>query len=687
MAIRELKHLTLIAAAEERLGLVTALSKLGAVELRQSQVLKEHFMSRKRPSEGGAIWRREEEVQAALSALAEGRQEQFDQNWGEEAYSSLLREAQNRMSRLAQAVSRAEKLRPKKAPMFHVRRQMSVEDFLGQARQQAAIWAQLEAFEAGQKKLLDYSAEKGQLRGRKKQLELRSGLRLPASLRSRGGSFAYHICSLTLPKDGLKAILDDLNQELEAAYAVELLQQTERQAVLLFAAESCALQALQLRLQQLGAQGLPQLEAGESRDFAQAAAALEEQIQALDQAYAAQQADLLDQAEQQEAWEVLHDYYSIAAEKLKALLQMVRTGNLLLLTAYVPDQLAERICRALEAEFACSSFLRPVTAEEKAPVLLENPKILKSYEAIVEMFSMPLVGTDPDPTPVMGPFYAFFFGMMLSDVGYGLLLAGIMAYLLFRVRVEGNMRRMCTVLMHGGLSAVVFGFLFGGFFGNALTQVSGERLKFPILWFDPMSEPMQMMAVSIVFGAIHLFVGMGVDIWMHGRMGKLYEGIVKNVPWYLIIGGVGLLFAGQSWAKYLIIAGAAAIVLLSAVGERNPLKRVFSGLGTLYGITSYLSDLLSYTRILALTLATAVIAMVVNILATLGGSSILGIILFLLIMPFGHLVNLALSGLSAYVHSMRLQYVEFFSKFYTGGGGTPFAPLRQKTRYVRLAAK
>lgn len=196
-----------------------------------------------------------------------------------------------------------------------------------------------------------------------------------------------------------------------------------------------------------------------------------------------------------------------------------------------------------------------------------------------------------------------------------------------------------------------------------------------------------MMAAGILFGALHLFAGMGIQMYLYWRSGLLTHALFKVLPWYFILIGAGLYGGLQmEWAKYLLFVGIVVLLLFSAVGQRNPIKRLFSGLGALYGITGYISDLLSYSRILALALATSVIAMVVNILATMGGFSILGVVLFLVVMPFGHLLNLALSGLSAYVHTTRLQYVEFFGKFYTGGG-LAFVPLsEQRTKYIRLQA-
>ena len=220
-----------------------------------------------------------------------------------------------------------------------------------------------------------------------------------------------------------------------------------------------------------------------------------------------------------------------------------------------------------------------------------------------------------------------------------------------------------------------------------MTEVTSKARDFPTLWFNPIDDPIRMMVVSIAFGVLHIFVGMGIDIYARAKRGELREGLTQIAPWYLIIIGLGLLatdlkVAGQPLGAILAIVGA-AIILLFGSRSRNPFKRLFGGLGQLYGVTGYLSDFLSYTRILALTLATGVIAMVVNMMAMLIGWRGPQIIGFIVVMAFGHILNLALSGLGAYVHTTRLQYVEFFSRFLEGGGSA-YDPLTlDSSRYTR----
>jgi V/A-type H+-transporting ATPase subunit I len=268
--------------------------------------------------------------------------------------------------------------------------------------------------------------------------------------------------------------------------------------------------------------------------------------------------------------------------------------------------------------------------------------------------------------------------------------------MLFKKKVEGGMRQMSMMLFISGISSVLWGFVFGGFFGDMVTALSGGKASFPMLWFNPMDSPVQLLIFSMIFGVIHLFFGLGIHIRNEKIKGNLIGGLADSVTWYLIIPGLGLMLgagslSGQpgtvetlkSVGQWMALAGAAFGLLFAGHGIKNPFKRLIKGLGALYGITSYLSDILSYARILALVLATSVIATVINMLGMLAGPSLFGYILFALVGVFGHTLNLALSALSAFVHSCRLQYVEMFGKFFVGGGSF-WNPLRRSTTYVRI---
>lgn len=221
------------------------------------------------------------------------------------------------------------------------------------------------------------------------------------------------------------------------------------------------------------------------------------------------------------------------------------------------------------------------------------------------------------------------------------------------------------------------------------------------MWFEPLNDPMRLLLYSLLFGIIHLFTGLGIKGYMMIKDGRYLDCLYDVGFWFALLIGLLLLLipselfasiAGQTFifpafvnvlAKVLTIIGLVGIILMSGRRKKNPALRIALGLYDIYGITSWLSDVLSYSRLLALGLATGVIAQVVNSMASMMGDGILGAIFFIVVFIIGHTLNLAINLLGAYVHTNRLQYVEFFGKFYEGGG-RPFEPFKQNTKYIRI---
>lgn len=390
-----------------------------------------------------------------------------------------------------------------------------------------------------------------------------------------------------------------------------------------------------------------------------------------------------------------HDYLLVRSERAMAEEKTTDLSYTFFINVWVPDSQAESIGRDLAAQHDIAWSYRKAEKDEETPVKLKNNPIIRAFEGILEMYGAPS-SQETDPMPIMAPFYMILFGMMLSDVGYGSLLMLGTAYMLFGRKVEGKVRQMSMMLFISGISAVIWGFIFGGFFGDMVTALTMGKVTFPALWFNPMDSPVKLLLFSMIFGVIHLFFGLGLHIRNERMKGNLIGGLADSVTWYLIIPGLGLLLGSgaisgdastvatlKTVGMWVAIAGAAFGLIFAGHGIKNPFKRLIKGLGALYGITSYLSDILSYARILALVLATSVIATVVNMLGMLVGPSVIGYIVFAVIGILGHTLNLALSSLSAFVHTSRLQYVELFGKFFVGGGSF-WNPLRRKTTYVAI---
>jgi len=289
----------------------------------------------------------------------------------------------------------------------------------------------------------------------------------------------------------------------------------------------------------------------------------------------------------------------------------------------------------------------------------------------------------------MAPFYCFFFGMMVSDAAYGIVMALVTGIIIKKYKLEGTIGKMMKLLFFCGISTVVWGSMFGGWFGDILPLVSGGKLNISPIWFNPLDDPMKLLIWSMIFGGVHLFVGMGIKAYMLIKEGKTKDAIFDIGSWYILLIGVALLLVGGVPAqigKYMAIVGAVMLILTQGRSNKNIIKRLLSGVLSLYNVTGYLSDLLSYSRLLALGLGTGVIASVVNTLGTMFGLNVFGIIVLVIVFIIGHTFNLAINALGAYVHSSRLQYVEFFGKFYEGGGKR-YEPFRKNTKYITLNDK
>ena len=317
-------------------------------------------------------------------------------------------------------------------------------------------------------------------------------------------------------------------------------------------------------------------------------------------------------------------------------------------------------------------FYDPLEGEEP-PVLLHNPKIATPFESVVSGFALPKSNSF-DPTTIMMPFFVNFMGMMVSDAGYGLMMAILFPILIKLRKPAPGTRRLMWILMAAGIATLFWGAMYNTWFGFA---------PFPSV-FNPVENAMPVMLLCIVLGAIHLFVGLGVAAYMNIKRGKWLDAVFDQLSWAMVIIGLAVMvLVNTQIGQWTALAGV-AIILYSAGRHKskNPFKRLLSGLGALYGITGWISDLLSYMRLFGMGIATGVFGMVINILiGMLMQSGIIGIIFGAVIFVVGHMLNLAINTLGAYVHSCRLQYIEFFSKFYEDGG-KPFVPLSETSRYV-----
>ncbi|MEG2087527.1 MAG: V-type ATP synthase subunit I, partial [Angelakisella sp.] len=404
--------------------------------------------------------------------------------------------------------------------------------------------------------------------------------------------------------------------------------------------------------------------------------ALEQQIVQTEATFAmlAQQGDLLKQ---------VFDGVQTRIHCLRAEQKLLHTEKTCLLAGWIPVRSKPQLEKLLAGYTCYYQFVEP-QKDEETPVLLKNNKLVEPFECVTEMYSLPSSnGIDPDP--FMAPFFFLFFGMMLSDAGYGLLL--LVGGLIGAKLMGGN--KLMKMLGYCGISTIVWGLIYGSFFGDMLTQVARVffhvEFALPAL-IDPLKDPITILVLSFAFGALHLFVGMGLKAYLMVRRGHAWAALFDVGSWYFVLIGLVMLLAGGIFGKigmYMAIGGAVMLILTQGRDKKNIFMKAASGVLSLYDITGYFSDILSYSRIMALGLATGVIGSVVNTMGTMPGGSFFGFLVYLAVFLFGHTLNFAINALGSYVHTSRLQYVEFFGKFYEGGGAG-FAPLTANTKYVNI---
>jgi len=370
----------------------------------------------------------------------------------------------------------------------------------------------------------------------------------------------------------------------------------------------------------------------------------------------------------------VHDVLLNEREKAFAAGLLGETEKVICLEGWVraadKKRLASRISSVAEA---AQVYFRKPLPEEEPPVILENAGIAKPFEIITGLYGLPQRG-NLDPTAPLAPFFFLFVGLCVSEGGYGFLVAALSLLYLKFGRPSKGARLFATLALYLGLSNIVLGTLFGGWFGFPIR---------PLLLIDTLKNPIAFLGLSLLLGFIQVWVGTLLSMVNAIRNKAFAEAVVKG-GWLLLLPTLILFFVlRSSLAGILAIAGASAVVFF-ANPSKNPLARFFGGLYSLYGISGYVSDTLSYSRILALGLATGVIGMVVNNLTqTVFKIPVAGWVLAPVVFVGGHLFNLGIGFLGGFVHSMRLQFVEFFTKFYRGGG-KPFKAFRLENKYMEF---
>ncbi|MBN2557123.1 MAG: V-type ATP synthase subunit I [Clostridia bacterium] len=393
--------------------------------------------------------------------------------------------------------------------------------------------------------------------------------------------------------------------------------------------------------------------------------------------------------------ETVYDYYTIRKEISLTDGDVASGKRIFFLEGWVPAPLEQRLYDELNEKWTVDLKFRDPDEDEEFPVLLSNGFIADSVQDITGMYSLPSPKS-VDPNPVMAPFFILFFGLMLSDAGYGLVMALACGAIYFFVKLEDTMRRFMKMMMLCGIATIFWGALFGSWFGNLIPILMGDASKDISIWFAPVTDPEYLLMWSLLFGVIHIYTGLAMKAANLIKQRKYLAVVFDVLFWYVFFTGAVLLVipfvpgvpAGLSgatgpWGGYLLMAGAVLLLLTQGRKSKNIAGKIIGGLASMYDLIGFMSDVLSYSRLLALGLATSVIATIVNEMGSMGGFSFTGVIVFILVFAVGHSLNFMLNALGAYVHSSRLQYIEYFGKFYEGGG-KPFRPFKRNTKYIRI---
>lgn len=390
------------------------------------------------------------------------------------------------------------------------------------------------------------------------------------------------------------------------------------------------------------------------------------------------------------------DFFEMRKDKYEAVSRFGITEYMFVINGYIPEKYYPALEKELSSKFTAVISCSEPDKDDDVPVLLENNSFSSPVEGITKMYAMPSE-SDVDPTPVMSFFYYLFFGMMLSDAGYGVLMVIGTVIALKKFNLEKNMRKTLVMFRNCGISTIIWGALFGSWFGDIIQVVGreffGKEIGSTALWFEPLDDPIKLLLFSFALGIVHLFTGVGVSFKMTWDSGKKLDAFLDTVPVYLTILGVAPLAASiltevpqilKTVGMYVMIAGISLLILTAGRTSKNVFGKFFGGLYALYNTaTGWLGDILSYSRLLALGLATGSIASVINLIGTMPENKVIKLILLIVVFIVGHIANLAINLLGAYVHTDRLQFVELFGKFYTGGG-REFSPFTVNTKYIKF---
>ena len=600
----------------------------------------------------------------------------------EEALKSGFAKPDDKALMSAQEASRAyrtalaslDRFAPEKKGMFRKRQGVSRAAFFSAASEENARTA-AETINKDTRRLGEIESER--TKNEALRATLAPWLTVDAPLGGADGALAvfFGTVGLNVTDDALKALADSLDGLLTW-------QQASSDRSLRYLLVMChgsvkerALSALRdLGFSTVSFRGMTGTAKENDKALAENLAALEKERQEIEQRIAGL-------GGKREALLEASDRAAIALRREEAKSRLVGTDKVFLLEGWLPADRCAALEKALEP-FTCAIETREPTEDEypQVPVQLKNNKLTRPLNMVTEMYSLPAYGT-LDPNPLMAPFFILFYGIMMADMGYGLLMMIASVIISKKYRPKGTSGELFSLLGLCGISTFIMGALTGGFFGDFLTQLvaivsPGTVFALPKL-FDPLDDLTMILIGSMALGMVQIVTGMAISLIEKCKRKKFLDAFFEEITWWIVFIGIALLALGKGAAVLYV---GCALVLLGPIVQGKGWGKLTGVFGSLYNhVTGYFGDILSYTRLMALMLAGSVIAQVFNMLAAMPGN----VIAFIIISMLGNAMNFGLNLLGCYVHDLRLQCLEFFNKFYVDGG-KPFRPMTLDTEYVDL---
>lgn len=600
----------------------------------------------------------------------------------EEALKSGFAKPDDKALMSAQEASRAyrtalaslDRLAPEKKGMFRKRQGVSRAAFFSAESEENARTA-AETINKDTRRLGEIESER--TKNEALRATLAPWLTVDAPLGGADGALAvfFGTVGLNVTDDALKALADSLDRLLTW-------QQASSDRSLRYLLVMChgsvkerALSALRdLGFSTVSFRGMTGTAKENDKALAENLAALEKERQEIEQRIAGL-------GGKREALLEASDRAAIALRREEAKSRLVGTDKVFLLEGWLPADRCAALEKALKP-FTCAIETREPTEDEypQVPVQLKNNKLTRPLNMVTEMYSLPAYGT-LDPNPLMAPFFILFYGIMMADMGYGLLMMIASVIISKKYRPKGTSGELFSLLGLCGISTFIMGALTGGFFGDFLTQLvaivsTGTVFALPKL-FDPLDDLTMILIGSMALGMVQIVTGMAISLIEKCKRKKFLDAFFEEITWWIVFVGIALLALGKGAAVLYV---GCALVLLGPIVQGKGWGKLTGVFGSLYNhVTGYFGDILSYTRLMALMLAGSVIAQVFNMLAAMPGN----VIAFIIISMLGNAMNFGLNLLGCYVHDLRLQCLEFFNKFYVDGG-KPFRPMTLDTEYVDL---